>query len=77
MAEPILRQRPELKHAIVNFYKALNKSEAPRQPIPEDLYWRLKDYYETSNLALKELLNVDLPGNWLLTDDQRARRLQR
>jgi hypothetical protein len=77
MAEPILRQRPGLKHAIVNFYKALNKSEAPRQPIPEDLYWRLKDYYETSNLALKELLNVDLPDNWLLTDDQRARRLQR
>lgn len=64
-AEPLLRQRPGLKHAIVDFYKAVNGSRTLMKPMAAELREQLSSYYQASNQALSDSLGVDLPDSWL------------
>jgi hypothetical protein len=63
--EPLLRQRPKLKHALVDLYKSLNQASDERKPISDSLRHQLADYYFDSNQRLAGLLNSDLPESWL------------
>jgi hypothetical protein len=65
-SEPLLRKRPRLKHALVDFYKSVNMARARSEPIPEMLREQLANLYRDSNQRLAGLLNAELPESWRL-----------
>jgi hypothetical protein len=64
MAEPLLRQRPALKHSVVGVYKSLNQARDGFKPMSGEMRQRLARYYHQGNLELVNLLNVELPASW-------------
>lgn len=55
-AEAILRQRPELKQALVKLYKAVNQKQEGYAPMDAQVRAKLERYYEPSNQKLVAML---------------------
>lgn len=70
LSEPLLRQRPWLKHPLVNFYKSLNQAASQREPIPAAVRQQLSDYYGGSNRRLSSLIDAELPESWSRDSDR-------
>jgi len=64
LCEPLLRQRPVLKSAIVKLYKSLNQAADRPKPIGENVRKRLVAYYGDSATSLATLLGEVLPESW-------------
>ncbi len=64
ITEPLLRQRPSLKRAVVGVYKSLNQARDGFEPMSAEMGQRLARYYHESNLELVKLLNLELPDSW-------------
>jgi hypothetical protein len=62
--EPLLRKRPNLKHRLVNFYKAINQAHDGYDPMPESIRENLLRYYQPSVDALPKLLGCSIPESW-------------
>lgn len=64
VAEPVLRQRPQLKEWVVNTYKRFNQRQEGYDPMSETARAALQQYYAASNRRLAELL-PDARAPWL------------
>lgn len=63
-SERVLRQRPELKHYLVNKYKKINQAREGYDSISDDNYMRLAQFYKPSIDELRKLIGVhQLPWN--------------
>jgi len=62
--EPFLRQRPNLKHVLVNFYKKINQAREGYDPMPVSVRNELEAYYRPWNQALGKLLGDEIPVPW-------------
>ncbi len=65
LAEPILRQRPEIKHRIVSMYKAVNLDREGYDPLSDKIRAELLDYYQPGVDKLEACLGRTVPSNWL------------
>lgn len=64
IAEPVLRQRPQLKEWAVSTYKRFNQRQEGYDPMPATARAALQQYYAASNRRLAELL-PDARAPWL------------
>ena len=65
LLEPVLRQRPGLKHNLVKLYKYFNQDHQSFVPMQEVTREKLRGYYAPSNAALKHILNGEKLPPWL------------
>ena len=63
--EPFFRQRPKIKGALVDFYKVINMKKNKVAEMDEKSRFYLTEYYSNSIAGLQEMLDGDLPNNWL------------
>ena len=68
IAEPILRQRPEIKHRIVSIYKAINLDREGYDPMSTEVREELLNYYQPGVDKLEARLGRAVPSNWLNRD---------
>ena len=64
LAEPFLRQRPQIKQRLVAIYKSFNQRQEGYDPMPAAVRAELQQYYAPSNRRLAELL-PDAQAPWL------------
>lgn len=55
-SEPLLRQRPGVKHRLVKLYKTLNQNREGYTPMQEGTRQKLADYYASDHARLKQIL---------------------
>lgn len=67
--ESFFRQRPELKHSVVSWYKKLNQAREGYDPIPLAVRQKLEAYYQPYNNELTRLLEGGVPASWQATGD--------
>ena len=63
--EPLLRQRPEIKNGILQFYKYLNQQKEGYSPMPEDIKKQLLDFYNKENQGLIDIINAKHYPSWV------------
>jgi len=70
LAEPVLRQRPQLKHRIVSAYKALNQAREGYDPMSDAARTELQAYYLPGVKQLESILGRSVPSAWQQKEEQ-------
>ena len=68
ITEPLLRQRPELKHKLVDFYKSINQARQGYDPMAIEDKTALANYYAASIQDLAAMTGSEVPREWLSED---------
>lgn len=65
LSEPVLRQRPTLKHKLVKLYKNLNQGRRGYLPMQEETREKLVNYYAPGNAKLRQVLGSRTMPSWI------------